>query len=266
MHTNWRSILQKGNHLSICNKQTMGLALFHNSQSNSNTHLSICLERHAAVTCQPPEIVQKFSKMLKQVELENSLLSNYELEKIELTNPKKKLASRESVDAQDANRTSVKMTVKDIEEHCIKELQNLKTLLSANEKKDKKSQIKDCSMFLVTKQITPQKELWLLPEDVINNNESIVQEIKRIVESKFGKNVKVSLYGNVPFWNSSFQENSKDEKKKTKKIIYVMAKYLDGPIECDQQHQWMDIKQYHEANGQESNFNKMYHLFHFLHK
>jgi len=79
---------------------------------------AVCLERHPVIIQSMQEIELKFHNMLKRIEYENSLKSDYELEK-EKEKKQKKSSLTDSIDA-------VVQTAQDIQDSYQEELNNFK--------------------------------------------------------------------------------------------------------------------------------------------
>lgn len=80
---------------------------------------AVCLERHPVITQPMEEIELKFQDMLRKVEYENSLKSDFELKKESEKKTKKDISNQDSTDI-------LIQTVQDIEDSYQEELNNFK--------------------------------------------------------------------------------------------------------------------------------------------
>jgi len=218
-------------------------------ESKSNLYISLCIERHPVISRAMTKLENKVFSVHQKLQFTNSLKSNYELQQ-EIDEKKLKSHSKNYDDNFDI---FFKNSIKDLEEWNQKESNKLQNLLSTSElQQSTASSIDknlDKSLFFLTKQRTVTgEEIWLFPKEIVAEGETLKQAAKRIFNNCCGPNVNGFLYGAAPLGvteSPNYDENQKE--MKSSKTYYFLARYLDGPITCESEHQWLnpeELKKY----------------------
>ncbi|KAL0107799.1 hypothetical protein PUN28_014820 [Cardiocondyla obscurior] len=210
---------------------------------------AVCLERHPIVTQSMQEIEAKFHNMLKTIEYENSLKSDYELKK-EAENKQEKLNKTESVD--DIN--VVMQTMQDIEDIYQEELNNFKFAprVTKFDEQNITSSLKrklDKNLLLLVQQKVGDVHYWLPPQGIRKQGETMRQTAERVLQDACGTKIKVKFYGNAPigFYKYKYPKKLCEQGNYGAKIFYFLAKYTDGDVSNDVKHQWLDHEELKNA-------------------
>ncbi|XP_014215766.1 39S ribosomal protein L46, mitochondrial [Copidosoma floridanum] len=174
-------------------------------------------------------------------QLINSLKSNYEVKKGKETGN-----SKESLEIYEDNfDTFFKSSIKDLHEWNHRELNSFKNF----------SGLLDCSSssltennlyknsFFVTKQKVGEEVVWMPPNDIVLQGESLKKAARRILKSWCGRDCNIFVYGSAPLGYSESQFSELNKKKQLTRTFYFLGRYLYGPINCQSEHQWLNFEQ-----------------------
>lgn len=203
---------------------------------------AVCLERHPVITKPMNEMEKSYFELLKQIEYENSLKSTYEL-KVISEQMGKEFSSR-SKKLYNANKLQ---TTQEFEDSCIEELNTFKfapRITEFDKSNDKTSHMRklDKSLVLLVKQKLNNVDVWLPPQGLRKDGETMRNAAERVLQEFCGSKILYKFYGNAPvgFCKYKYTEKNKESGKSGAKIFYFLAKYKKGSIVDDLKYQWLD--------------------------
>ncbi|XP_034194520.1 mitochondrial ribosomal protein L46 [Osmia lignaria lignaria] len=200
---------------------------------------AVCLERHPVITKPMKDIEIRYQKVLRQMEFENSLLSNFELQK-----EKEKKLKEKQVDWE--KEVLVIQTAEDFEDLWEEELKNFEFAPRENEAEDKVivslRRKLDKNLLLLVEQKVGDNNFWIPPQSIRQDRETMIQTAHRSLQELCGDNVKVQFYGNAPigFYKYKYPKSIRTEGKHGAKVFYFLAKYINGDISSNVKHCWLD--------------------------
>lgn len=199
---------------------------------------SVCLERHPVITKPLKDIEVRFEKMIRQIEFEHSLLSDFELRKLAEEKEKSKRIEGEHI--------VLKNMVQDYEDDCKAELDAFQFAPRENENEDKtvvslKRKL-DKNLLLLVEQKIGDVNYWIPPQSLRQQKETMIQTARRSLEEFCGNNIKVQFYGTAPigFYKFVYPKNIRTQGKKGAKVFYFLAKYISGDVSSNAKHCWLD--------------------------
>lgn len=195
----------------------------------------LCLERKPIITRSPNDLEIRFSKMLKQIELEKSQKSEHEL-RHEVDARRAREFEKGKLSTEDIG-TAVGQSAAEFEDMSVKELQAFEVaprITEADEKNDIKSTERklDKHLLYIIEENLGKDKFWLLPHDLVNEEETLRQAAERILSEKCGSKVHAKFYGNAPcgFYKYKYPINMR-QKALGAKVFFMKAHYLKGSIE-----------------------------------
>lgn len=229
--------------------------MYSTKQAKWDIMAGICLQRKPVITKSLTDIEVKFQNILRDIEFEKSLKSDHELRHDKDVQRMEKLKSGKVTDFDDTNQTS-NQTAQDYLDKNKVELNTFEfssRLTEADEKKDTKSLKRKLeeNLVLVTKQKFGNDDLWILPQGLWIDGETLKETAERVVKESFGNNINVKFYGNAPcgFYKFKYPKEKRDQSNvEGAKVFFFKATLLDGSIE--KKGAWTD---YEWATVQEMN-------------
>ncbi|XP_055689810.1 39S ribosomal protein L46, mitochondrial [Lutzomyia longipalpis] len=176
-------------------------------------------------------IETKYQKMLMDVEFEQSLLSDHE------RRHEKDILLAESIKKGlevDLDDVASKQTAEDFEDACDEELEAFKLAsrqTEADRKKDFTSvqrKLED-TLFLLVEQTVGNKKIFLLPQGVRQEGETMRQTADRVLREICGEKLNVQVYGNAPvgFYKYKYPQSQRKEAVGAK-VFFFRAAHLAG--------------------------------------
>lgn len=89
----------------------------------------------------------------------------------------------------------------------------------------------DDTLMLVCEQNVDKKEVTILPQAQWSEGETLRQTAERIVQEKFGSELKVHFYGNSPCGFYKFKYQDKKKEAVGAKVFFYRAAYKSGDIQ-----------------------------------
>ncbi|XP_033226957.1 39S ribosomal protein L46, mitochondrial [Belonocnema kinseyi] len=204
---------------------------------------AVCLERHPIITKPMTDLEQRFQESLNQIEFENSYKSDHEL-KVEQDNKLK------GQPVNDDTEVTIKQTAQDFEDAYKEEFEKFNfasRITEADEKKITNSLKRklDNTLLLLTEQKRGTELLWLPPQGIRNEGESMRQAAERALIDSCGSDLTVKFYGNAPigFYKYLYPRAKRSEGSDGAKVFYFLAKYEKGTVPEKLNHQWLDRKE-----------------------
>ncbi|EZA59262.1 39S ribosomal protein L46, mitochondrial [Ooceraea biroi] len=202
---------------------------------------AVCLERHPIITKPMQEIELKFYTLLKQIELENSMICDYEL-KVEEKKQLKKVDDNADMDSP------LLQTVQDFEDNCQEEFNNFKFAprITKFDEQNITSSLErklDQSLLLLVQQKVGNKSYWIPPQGIRKEGETMRQTAERVLQDTCGTEIKAKFYGNAPigFYKYTYSKKLREQGSYGAKIFYFLAKYVDGSINDNNvKYQWLN--------------------------
>lgn len=206
---------------------------------------AVCLERHPVITKPMIDIEVRYEKMIRQIEFENSLLSDFELKK-----RKEGKGTGKQTDSE--NIVSIQ-TAQDFEDSCEEELVAFKFAPRENETEDNAvtslRRKLDKNLLLLVEQKIGDVSYWIPPQSIRQERETMIQTARRSLEEFCGNNIKVQFYGNAPigFYKYMYPKSIRARGKDGAKIFYFLAKYISGDVCSNAKHRWLDREELKET-------------------
>ncbi|XP_078044561.1 mitochondrial ribosomal protein L46 [Augochlora pura] len=201
---------------------------------------AVCLERHPIITKPMNDIESRYYNTLKQKEFENSLLSDFEIKM------KEEMQQKRKTEVAEDKKEKKTETLQDMQDLYKKELNNFQFAPRINAEEDKQvisinRKLDKTLVLLVHKQIGTTN-VWIPPQSIHKNTETMIETARRTVEEFCGNNIRVQFYGNAPigFYKYKYPKNERLKGKDGAKIFYFLAKHIEGDISSKLQHCWLD--------------------------
>lgn len=213
----------------------------------------VCLQRKPIITKSLTDIEVNYQNILREIEFEKSLKSDYELRHDKDLQRMKKLKNGTITDFDDMDQTS-NQTAQDYLDKNKDELSKFKLasrITEADEKEDTKSLKRKLeeNLILVTKQKLGNKDFWILPQGLCTNGETLRETAERVLKESCGTNINVRFYGNAPcgFYKYKYPKEKQEQSKvEGAKIFFFKATLLHGNIEKNRtwtDYEWMTVKE-----------------------
>ncbi|XP_003708195.2 mitochondrial ribosomal protein L46 isoform X2 [Megachile rotundata] len=199
---------------------------------------AVCLERHPVITKPMKDIEVRYEKMLRQIEFENSILSDFEL--------KKQKEIKQTTKQSDLENITLHQTAQDFEDACDEELRKFQFAPRENETEDNTivslRRKLDKNLLLLVEQKIGDVSYWIPPQSIRQQSETMIQTARRSLEEFCGNNVKVQFYGNAPigFYKYLYPKSIRAQGKDGAKVFYFLAKYISGDVSSNAKHGWLD--------------------------
>lgn len=221
----------------------------------------ICLQRKPVITKSLTNIEIKYQNILQNIEFEKSLKSDHEL-RHEKDIQRMEQLNKGKINFDDLDPAS-NQSAQDYSDQNKEELLKFKLssrITDADEKKDNKSinrKLEENLVFVV-KQKLGHEDLWILPQGLWNDGETLKETAERILKESCGNGLKVRFYGNIPcgFYKYKYPKKTREQSNvEGAKIFFFKAILLDGNVE-----EKCTLADYEWATVQELN-NKLVHPY-----
>ncbi|XP_063908577.1 large ribosomal subunit protein mL46 [Zophobas morio] len=204
---------------------------------------AVCLERKPVVTQSLTKLEEDYKKLLAQIEFERSLKSDHEMRH------EKELKQLEQLKKGDDVEVHFKETAQDFVDAGTEELTKFKfasRITEADKKNDVKSLNRklDKHLVLVVKQNIGKDNLYLLPQTLRQDGETLRQTAERILRDTCGKELKAMIYGNAPFGFYKYKYPTavrKENETTGAKVFIYFARYEKGQVgNKNLEYKWLD--------------------------
>lgn len=199
---------------------------------------AVCLERHPVITKPMNDVEIRYDKMLRQVEFENSILSDFEL--------RKRQETKKATNRTNSENVAIHQTAQDFEDACEEELNKFKFAPRENETEDNVvvslRRKLDKNLLLLVEQKIGDASYWIPPQSIRQQNETMIEAARRSLEEFCGNNIKVQFYGSAPigFYKYRYPKSIRAQGRDGAKIFYFLAKYISGDVSSNAKHGWLD--------------------------
>lgn len=211
---------------------------------------AVCLERMPTIAPKKLPIEAEYSKMIDDVEVEESLLSDHEMRQ----------RQEETADQRGVSLTGEEVIVEttaDIEGKWTKELDQFEQQRQAagkgqNELFDAESEMRSISrkldrkLYLIVKERLGRDFVWLLPQGAYNSqvDSSLRDTAERILSRTCGASIEAQFFGNAPIGFYKYKYPKKAELREHfigAKVFFFHAQHRQGIVEPDAQlvHDYM---------------------------
>jgi len=219
---------------------------------------AVCVERRPIITPALSDIENSMVTMLKQKELEESLLNDHEVrhrQDLERAERKKRGETDLDVDAST-------ITALDVEDGWKKDAMDFtpaSRLTEADEKNDVRSTQRklDETLRLILNVKIGEETAWQVPRATREEGETMRQAAERAVTQSCGKGLKVDILGNAP-WSFFKYEYPKKHQEKSERVgakVFLFKGYLDNDvtpkIESDAIIDWKKVVDFQWATLEE---------------
>ncbi|XP_056632885.1 39S ribosomal protein L46, mitochondrial [Diorhabda sublineata] len=214
---------------------------------------AVCLERKPVVTAELNDLEKEYKQLMSDMHFENSLKSNFELRhEAEVKN----LTILKQGGEIDDKEITLKQTAQDLEDLWSTEAKEFKAedrVTDADRNNDLKSLDRklDKHLVFVLNQKVGDKKLYLLPQGIRKDGETLRQSAERILKDSVGTELKAQIYGNAPcgFYKYRYPSQVKNEKNSVgAKVFIYFARYLKGqPPQKNLDYKWLDRNELQKA-------------------
>lgn len=195
----------------------------------------LCLERKPVIARPLNDLEIRFSKMLQQIEVESSQKSEHEV-RLETDSKRAQEFKKGKISTDDLDKAAGQSAA-EFEDVSMKELQAFEgapRITEADEKNDIKSterKLDQHLLYLIQENLGKDK-FWLLPYDLVKEEETLRQAAERILSEKCGSKVRARFLGNAPcgFYKYKYPVNMR-QKAFGAKVFFMKAQYLKGSVE-----------------------------------
>lgn len=223
---------------------------------------AVCLERKPVLSRELNEIERKFSRMLADIELENSHRSDHEV-RYEAEMLQAELLKSKSMDL-DIEQT-VQQTAQDFEDAAVDEY-NKFVFGSRISEADKTNDLQnlerklDRHLLLLVQQKHLDQKIWALPQGLRKDGETMIQTAERVLKEKCGDDLIVQFYGNAPCGVYKYKYpkrfvSSDVEGPVGAKVFFFKAQYIAGYVDHNklklQEFKWLGREELMSSLSQE---------------
>ncbi len=207
---------------------------------------AVCVERLPTLTPPLTQLQKDTLKVLGQIEVENSKLSDHEVRHLE----DEKAAAKKKTEEKSINVVDTLRTAVDDEEIWAKDAESFKpasTTTEADKSKDLRSSDRELSrpLHLMVKRILGKDQFWDLPTVSHAEGESLRDTAERAISEHCGDNLKVRVLGNAPFtyYKVKFSKKVQEETESRGEKVFVFKAVFDsGKVDLNKElnsdYQW----------------------------
>jgi len=199
---------------------------------------AVCLERKPVISRKLNDTERKFSRVLAEIELENSHKSDHEV-RFEQDMLQAELLKSKSVDLD--IDMALQQTAQDFEDAAVEEYNNFmfeSRLTEADRANDLQSLERrlDRHLLLLVQEKQCDQNVWIMPQGLRMDGETMLQTAERVVKEKCGADLVVRFCGNAPCgvykykYPKRFVGNGENSSVGAK-IFFFKAQYIAGHLE-----------------------------------
>ncbi|XP_036400108.1 39S ribosomal protein L46, mitochondrial [Megalops cyprinoides] len=245
-----------GAHRTVCRKLSLtvpGASLLRSKEavtpSQWQLHGAVCLQRLPVISQDRHPIEDEFAKLMHQIELEKSLLSDHELRLLEDAEraSRKQEEDYDSDEEEDSGGQEI-ITAQDMEDTWEQKLKQFHPAARFTEAAEMDTSsvdrcLRDSLVLLVKKQVG-NKELWLLPQLQWEAGETLRQTAERALTSLPGADFKASFLGNTPcgVYKYKFPKDIRTEACVGAKVFFFKALLSSCDLSQTQKGAFMWVK------------------------
>lgn len=233
-----------------CNQLKHVVSVRTQAQNNTNQKWdlfsAVCLERKPVVTPALTEIEKEYKQYLKDLEFELSVKSNFELRHEADVKHLAVLKEGGEIDDTEVNLKQTAQDLKDLWNAEAAEFKPADKITDADKKNDLKSLNRklDKHLIFVVNQKLGDKKLYMLPQGLRQDGETLRQVAERVLKETIGSELKTQIYSNAPcgFYKYKYPANIQQERNVVgAKIFIYFARYLKGqPSLKGIDYKWLD--------------------------
>ncbi|XP_067301281.1 39S ribosomal protein L46, mitochondrial [Pseudorasbora parva] len=204
-------------------------------------HGAVCVQRMPVVSQDRSPIEEEFMELMRQMELERSLLADHEVKLLDdAARMSRKQEEDYDSDEEEDYRDKEIVTAQDLEDIWEQKLKEFQPALRSqgDDQKDMSSSercLADSLILLVKKDFGSQK-LWLLPQIQWQMGETLRQTAERALASLPGADLKATFLGNAPcgFYKYKYPKDIQKEGSVGAKVFFfkaVLSSHKHLPLE-----------------------------------
>jgi large subunit ribosomal protein L46 len=223
---------------------------------------AVCLERKPVICRELNEVERKFSRMLADIELENSHKSDHEV-RYEEDILRTELLKKKSVDL-DMDQT-LQQTAQDFEDAAADEYNNFQfesRITEADKTNDLQSIERklDRHLLLLVQQKHWDQKVWAMPQGMRMDGETMLQTAERVLKEICGADLTVLFYGNAPcgVYKYKYPKRfiiSNEQSAVGAKVFFFKAQYIEGRLDYNKQKlkefKWLNREELRSCLSQE---------------
>ncbi|KAJ9573816.1 hypothetical protein L9F63_008798 [Diploptera punctata] len=202
---------------------------------------AVCLERKPVITKSLNDIEVNFSKMLSRIEFEKSYKSEHEMRK-EADVLRAELLKHKSAEVDDIDQGTIQ-TAQDFEDATTDEYNKFTFMPRVTEADKIKNfnsvdRMLENHLLLVVHQKLWDQKIWIMPQGLRMDGETLLQTAERILKDTCGSNLRVKFSGNAPCGIYKFRYPKKYMDKNTDssigaKVFFFKAQHIAGNVEAE---------------------------------
>ncbi|XP_033904177.3 large ribosomal subunit protein mL46-like isoform X2 [Acipenser ruthenus] len=207
---------------------------------------AVFVQRLAVISRDRSSIEKDFAELLKQTELERSLLADHELRLLEDA----ERVSRKQEEDYDSDEDSGQdiVTAQDLEDTWDQKLRQFKPAqrLTEADKKADRTCLERCledSLVLLVKEKIGSEDVWLLPQVQWENGETLRETAERALTTLTGNSIKATFLGNAPcgVYKYKFPKDVRTESCVGAKVFFFKALLGSGDLAPNKKggHVWV---------------------------
>lgn len=210
---------------------------------------AVCVQRLPVISAERNPIEQRFNRMMQQMELEKSLVSDHELRLLEdAERLRRKQADDYDSDEEDDHRDQDIVLAQDLEDSWEQKLKNFQPASRVRGDIDKDmTSVERClaeSLVLLAKQQVSSEKLWLFPQTQWQQGETLRQTAERALNSLPEADFKATFLGNAPcgVYKYKLPKTVRTEDSVGAKVFFFKAILADSDASAAQNTSFMWVR------------------------
>ncbi|XP_074646281.1 large ribosomal subunit protein mL46-like [Tubulanus polymorphus] len=194
---------------------------------------AVCVERYPVITAPMNTLETKCAELMSQLELENSVLSNHEIQHKEDL----KIAEKKKLGDEDFGEVIIqtRLDLEDIWEHELQKFSPAPRTTESDKTNDLKSTDRklDRKLVLLVKQKLGANYHWIFPQKDLTDDEDSMREVAdNALIQNCGEQMKTQIFGNAPcgFHKYKYGAGKLVDDTIGSKVFFFKAQLRDGNV------------------------------------